>query len=134
MKKKNVSCLAVIVLAISTMMLGGCGKEKTLEDHVNKNPTLQDEVAFVQDMFGEELDFEIKGNEVIYTITVDEELSEEDMAQAGETMDQMLTAMEPTVKDTIEQMEEEVKVDGITMTMKYVTGEGEEIYSHVFEN
>ncbi len=123
MTKRKLSVLLVALTIIISMLLASCGSSpKTLEEIIQNDK----EAAAEIENFGEEagLTVDIKGNEIIYTM---------DLAQLGvEITDEMADLFKETLasdeyvktfSDVCKQLEDELEVLGVTVTVTYANGD-----------
>ena len=129
--------LVSMIIIVAVFTLTSCGGSKTLEEYLEKNPTAQDEMDAVGTTIGEQMGIDVtidvNENDIVYTYVLDTLPSGEDANNAKANMKLTFEKLKPTMETTIKTLEDEIKIDGITMTMKYVDGNGEVFYTYTFE-
>ncbi len=132
LKKSIVSKIAALSLAIVMMFtFTACGGAENLEEFVDNNPEIMEEVEEAVEGTGMTVEFE--GNKVIYTYAFTETLTEEQVELMAEQFESSIGSMESTFTGIIADLEEDSKIDGISIVITYEDAAGTEIYTHEFK-
>lgn len=140
MKKRTSKVLLtsiMLILSLSVMaLLTGCGGTPTLEDYVNDNPKEQEamdsELAKSNATLaqsGMNATIDIKENQVIYTIKLDDMYKDQDMDAIKEYLEQYLEAGSSNFETLASTLEKNTKIEGVTIRVVCVGPDDEEICS-----
>ena len=125
MKKKGLISLLLLLVMAMSVFLASCGGPKTIEEYISKDSDAAKQVQEAADTAG--LGVEFSGNDVIYTYdisTIDgvtEEVGKSDMMieQLGSALD----SQGNTFIGLCKQLEEESKIEGVQIIIKYMYGD-----------
>ncbi|MGN0658710.1 MAG: DUF4854 domain-containing protein [Emergencia sp.] len=138
MKKKLTKILTltfVLAMVFSvTVTLTGCGEPSTLEEYINSDADAKEAIESMNSSTDEGgMTVEVKGNSIIYTYqfadTIEADLLDDVKAQ----FEQYMESAGSTFENIASTMEEESGIDGITVKVIYLNGDGSEIYSKEYE-
>lgn len=131
-KSKNYASkvLAIVLMIALVFTFASCGK-KTLETYVNENDEVKQEIENVGSGTG--LDLTIKDNTVTYTYKYDVTYKDDQIKVMKESLEKAITRSESTFQSIISQLEKETEIDGISVVIEYINGDGSTIYSQEFK-
>lgn len=131
-KSKNYASkvLAIVLMIALAFTFASCGK-KTLETYVNENDEVKQEIENVGSGTG--LDLTIKDNTVTYTYKYDVTYKDDQIKVMKESLEKAITRSESTFQSIISQLEKETEIDGISVVIEYINGDGSTIYSQEFK-
>ena len=112
------------------VLFTGCGGgTETLEDYVNSNDEIKTEIeSYSQDGMTVKVEGNVLTYEYQYPDTYDESMVEEMKTQFESAME----SVSSTFENIGTTLEEETEIDGITVRVTYLNGDGSEIYSQDF--
>lgn len=141
MKKNSSKVLLtsiVLMLTLSVMaLLAGCGGPSNLEEYINDNPSEQkilDDTATTMSQSGMDAKVEVKENTITFSCKLDQTVPEANLETTKSTMTQYMETMKPTLQPTIKQLEEDTKIDGISMKFIIVDAAGTELCNSEFKS
>lgn len=141
MKKNSSKVLLtsiVLMLTLSVMaLLTGCGGPSNLEEYINDNPSEQkilDDTATTMSQSGMDATVEVKENTITFSCKLDQTVPEANLETTKSTMTQYMETMKPTLQPTIKQLEEDTKIDGISMKFIIVDAAGTELCNSEFKS
>ncbi len=132
---KKSKLVAVLFTFLLTLSLAGCGGAQTLESYVNDNKAVQEEIqksAISNSSY--ELQINIKENTLIYNFKYKTVLDEELAKQASDTFKANDGTLDATMKNVAKQLEEETEIEGITVKVVYLNGDGKELYTGTYDS
>ena len=129
--RKSLLTVTGALLIAMMVFFTGCGGPQTLEDYVNDNDEIKTEI----DSYSQEgMTVEIKENVLSYVYqyadTYDESMVEDMAAQFESAM----ASVSSTFSNIASTLEEETEIDGITVRVTYLNGDGSEIYTQDFQS
>lgn len=133
MMKKLVAMMMVLVMVFS---FASCGDPKTLEDVVKDDPTYQEQLdsqmaALENDQMS--IDVAIEENTVLYTFKFTEAFEEADIETMKAAFEESMETMGPQFQTLAGTLEEETKVDGVSIQVVYLDGADTELYKGEFK-
>ncbi len=128
--KKSLFVTKSILLISMMVLFTGCGGgTETLEDYVNSNDEIKTEIeSYSQDGMTVKVEGNVLTYEYQYPDTYDESMVEEMKTQFESAME----SVSSTFENIGTTLEEETEIDGITVRVTYLNGDGSEIYSQDF--
>lgn len=131
MKKRSLKatvCAAILVLGLA---ITACGKV-TLEDYVNSDE-FQTELSDMKAQFegqGMAIDIQASENTLTYLYTIEGAEADDETKATAETL---LDALDSSMKEVASQLEEETKIDGIVVVVKWLAENGDELASREYK-
>lgn len=141
MNKKSSKVLLTSIMLILTLsmmaLLTGCGGPSNLEEYINDNPSEQetlDSTANTMSKSGMDATVEVKENTITFSCKLDQTVEKANLDATKSAMKQYMETMKPTVQPTIKKLEEDTKIDGISMKFIVVDKEGTELCNSEFKS
>lgn len=134
--KKVLSIVCSAVLAIGLILsTAGCSSQVTVQDYI-ESEAFKTEMATVTEQLesqGISIDVTAKDNNLLYSYTLNQELSEEDLALYTQNLEASASTLDITMKQVYDEM---VKVVGensnVSVTMEYKDAAGTPIASFTY--
>lgn len=127
--RKLVSALLIVMLLAMTTLFAGCGGASTLEDWIAGDSEAQ---ATLEQMSTDELDVTVEGNTLVYTYTYAQVIDASLVDAVSQQLDQTITNASSTFTNVADTLEEESGIDGITVQVIYLNGDGTELLNKTF--
>lgn len=135
MKKKSIISVIISLTLVMAMLLSSCGSKEpdTLEKFLSNDEEAMQEIQETATSSG--LEVSIKDNEVLYTYDLKnydgmtEEVAKSDVMK--ESLSSALDSSGESFSSLCKQLEDESKITGITITVKY-TYDGEDLVTKSF--
>ena len=134
MNKKSSKVLLTSIMLILTLsmmaLLTGCGGPSTLEEYINDNKSEQEEMEKLKDSIsqdGMDCNIEVKDNAMIFTVKLDQAITDDQLAQLKPMYDQFLDSFESEAQKVIKEFEEDSKIEGVTMSFTFIDKNEKEI-------
>ena len=125
---------AIMVIAI-TLSMSGCNTTVTVQDYIESD-AFKTEMETVKEQFeGQGISVEVsaKDNALIYSYTLEQELSEEDLALYQQTLEASASTLDVTLKQVYDEMVKAVTDDSsVSVTMEYKDAAGTEIATFTY--
>lgn len=125
---------AIMVIAI-TLSMSGCNTTVTVQDYIESD-AFKTEMETVKEQFeGQGISVEVsaKDNALIYSYTLEQELSEEDLALYQKTLEASASTLDVTLKQVYDEMVKAVTDDSsVSVTMEYKDAAGTEIATFTY--
>lgn len=139
MKKRTSKAIVlglILMLTVSAMaFLTSCGGPSTLEEYINDNKAEQEKVEKIKDVISlQRMDrnVEVKDNEIILTVTLDQAFNDKQLEQIKPVYDRVMDAYESEAQKAIKEFEEDSKIEGITITFTVLDKNKKEISTKYF--
>lgn len=127
--RKLISGLLIVMLLAMTLVFAGCGGPSTLEEWIGSNSEAQ---ATLDEMSTEELDVTVEGNNLVYTYTYAQVIDSSLVDAVSQQLDETITNSSSTFTNVADTLEEESGIDGITVQVIYLNGDGTELLNKTF--
>lgn len=125
---------AIMVVAI-TLSMAGCNNTITVQDYIESD-AFKTEMETLKEQFegqGISVDVSAKDNALIYSYTLEQELSEEDLELYQQTLEAASSTLDTTLKQVYDEMVKAVSDDStVSVTMEYKDAAGTEIASFTY--
>ncbi len=125
---------AIMVVAI-TLSMAGCNNTITVQDYIESD-AFKTEMETLKEQFegqGISVDVSAKDNALIYSYTLEQELSEEDLELYQQTLEAASSTLDTTLKQVYDEMVKAVSNDStVSVTMEYKDAAGTEIASFTY--
>lgn len=134
--KKALSLImsAMMVVAIALSM-SGCNSKITVQDYIESD-AFKTEVSSVKEQLegqGMSVDITAKENALVYSYTLNQELSEEDLEAYTQTLEASASTLQTTMKQVYDEVVKAVgSEEGVTVTMEYADAAGNQIASFTY--
>lgn len=131
MKKPSRLWIALLsVLAVCALAFAGCAKAPaTLEEFINSNDDIK---AQYEDLNSENLNVSIEGNTLTYTYFYEDTYSNEMLDLVKTEADSILEKQASTFETVSDTLERQSGIEGITVQVVYINGDGTEIIRKEF--
>lgn len=137
MKKNLRNLIALImviaVVAASSVILTGCGGPATLEEFIDSDENAKTELQTIEKSLGEGGSFTVEGNDITMIYKYSQTFDAQYLPAMKTQIENAMNSMSSTFENMVTQLEEESKLEGITMTVIYQNGDGTEIFSKTYE-
>ena len=127
--KKLISGLLIVMLLAMTALFAGCGGPSTLEEWISSDSEAQ---ATLEEMSTDELDVTVEGNTLVYTYTYAQVIDASLVDAVSQQLDETITNSSSTFTNVADTLEEESGIDGITVQVIYLNGDGTELLNKTF--
>lgn len=134
--KKALSLImsAMMVVAIALSM-SGCNSKITVQDYIESD-AFKTEVSSVKEQLegqGISVDITAKENALVYSYTLNQELSEDDLDVYAQNLEASSSTLQSTMKQVYDEMVKAVgSEEGVTVTMEYKDAAGNQIASFTY--
>ena len=133
-KVLSIVMCAIMVVAI-TISMAGCNNTITVQDYIESD-AFKTEMETLKEQFegqGISVDVSAKDNALIYSYTLEQELSEEDLELYQQTLEAASSTLDTTLKQVYDEMVKAVSDDStVSVTMEYKDAAGTEIASFTY--
>lgn len=127
--RKLISGLIIVMVLAMTVLFTGCGEPANLEEWINSD---SEATETLENMSTDELDVTVEGNTLVYTYTypqvIDASLTDAVTQQLEDTIDNSAA----TFTSVADMLEEESGIDGISVKVVYLNGDGSELLNKTF--
>ena len=130
MKKRSLKAIVCAAILVLGLAVTACGKA-TLEDYVNSDE-FQTELSDMKTQFegqGMTIDIQASENTLTYLYTIEGAEADDETKATAESL---LDALDTSMKDVAAQLEEETKIDDITVVVKWLAENGDELASREY--
>ena len=135
MKKVLSMVMCAIMVAAITLSMAGCNNTITVQDYIESD-AFKTEMETLKEQFegqGISVDVSAKDNALIYSYTLEQELSEEDLELYQQTLEAASSTLDTTLKQVYDEMVKAVSDDStVSVTMEYKDAAGTEIASFTY--
>lgn len=135
MKKVLSMVMCAIMVVAITLSMAGCNNTITVQDYIESD-TFKTEMETLKEQFegqGISVDVSAKDNALIYSYTLEQELSEEDLELYQQTLEAASSTLDTTLKQVYDEMVKAVSDDStVSVTMEYKDAAGTEIASFTY--
>lgn len=128
-RDKFISGIIIAMMLAMTIMFSGCGSQpSTLEEYIDSN---EDAKATLESMSSgsKGLDVTVDDNTIIYTYTYSDTLDSSVIDAIADELEKTIDKSSSTFTTLADTMEEETKIEGISVKVVYLNGDGSEIFS-----
>lgn len=126
------SAMMVVAIALS---MSGCNSKITVQDYIESD-AFKTEVSSVKEQLegqGISVDITAKENALVYSYTLNQELSEDDLKVYAENLEASSSTLQSTMKQVYDEMVKAVgSEEGVTVTMEYRDAAGNQIASFTY--
>lgn len=126
------SAMMVVAIALS---MSGCNSKITVQDYIESD-AFKTEVSSVKEQLegqGISVDITAKENALVYSYTLNQELSEDDLKVYAENLEASSSTLQSTMKQVYDEMVKAVgSEEGVTVTMEYKDAAGNQIASFTY--
>ena len=134
--KKVLSMVMCAIMAVAiTLSMAGCNNTITVQDYIESD-AFKTEMETLKEQFegqGISVDVSAKDNALIYSYTLEQELSEEDLELYQQTLEAASSTLDTTLKQVYDEMVKAVSDDStVSVTMEYKDAAGTEIASFTY--
>lgn len=134
--KKVLSMVMCAIMAVAiTLSMAGCNNTITVQDYI-ESEAFKTEMETLKEQFegqGISVDVSAKDNALIYSYTLEQELSEEDLELYQQTLEAASSTLDTTLKQVYDEMVKAVSDDStVSVTMEYKDAAGTEIASFTY--
>ena len=127
--RKLITGLLIVMLLAMTALFTGCGEPATLEEWIANDSEAS---ATLEEMSTDELEVTVEGNTLVYTYTYDQVIDSSLTDAVSQQLDQSITSSASTFTDVADVLEEESGIDGVTVQVVYLNGDGTELLNKTF--
>ena len=127
--RKLITGLLIVMLLAMTALFTGCGEPATLEEWIANDSEAS---ATLEEMSTDELEVTVEGNTLVYTYTYDQVIDSSLTDAVSLQLDQSITSSASTFTDVADVLEEESGIDGVTVQVVYLNGDGTELLNKTF--
>ena len=127
--RKLITGLLIVMLLAMTAMFTGCGEPATLEEWVANN---SEATATLEELSTDELEVTVEGNTLVYTYTYDQVIDSSLVDAVSQQLDQTLSQSASTFTGVADTLEEESGIEGISVQVIYLNGDGTELLNKTF--
>lgn len=135
MKKVLSMVMCAIMVVAITLSMAGCNNTITVQDYIESD-AFKTEMETLKEQFegqGISVDVSAKDNALIYSYTLEQELSEEDLELYQQTLEAASSTLDTTLKQVYDEMVKAVSDDSsVSVTMEYKDAAGTEIASFTY--
>lgn len=135
MKKVLSMVMCAIMVVAITLSMAGCSNTITVQDYIESD-AFKTEMETLKEQFegqGISVDVSAKDNALIYSYTLEQELSEEDLELYQQTLEAASSTLDTTLKQVYDEMVKAVSDDStVSVTMEYKDAAGTEIASFTY--
>ena len=135
MKKVLSMVMCAIMVVAITLSMAGCNNTITVQDYI-ESEAFKTEMETLKEQFegqGISVDVSAKDNALIYSYTLEQELSEEDLELYQQTLEAASSTLDTTLKQVYDEMVKAVSDDStVSVTMEYKDAAGTEIASFTY--
>lgn len=135
MKKVLSMVMCAIMVVAITLSMAGCNNTITVQDYIESD-AFKTEMETLKEQFegqGISVDVSAKDNALIYSYTLEQELSEEDLELYQQTLEAASSTLDTTLKQVYDEMVKAVSNDStVSVTMEYKDAAGTEIASFTY--
>ena len=128
-KNKRITGIIVAMLLVAMTVLAGCGSQpSTLEEYINSDSEAKETI---ESMSSEEsgLKVSVEDNVIVYTYTYGYTLDSSLLDAVATEIEKTIDSSASTFTTMVDALEEESGIDGITVKVVYLNGDGTEIIS-----
>ncbi|MDO4485858.1 MAG: DUF4854 domain-containing protein [Bacillota bacterium] len=128
-KNKRITGIIVAMLLVAMTVLAGCGSQpSTLEEYINSDSEAKETI---ESMSSEEsgLNVTVEDNAIVYTYTYGDTLDSSLLDTVATEIEKTIDSSASTFTTMVDALEEESGIDGITVKVVYLNGDGTEIFS-----
>ena len=130
MKKVSVKIIVSALILALMLAFAGCGGPSTIEEYVNSSEEAQKEIADIEK--SSDIQVDIKDNTITFTYKMDQTYTKDQVKAIKKEMEKQLPDMEKSLDSSIKELKDDSGIDDITMSMKFLNGDGSEIYAKDF--
>lgn len=127
--RKLVSSLVIVMILAMTAMFTGCGEPASLEEWVNND---SEAAASLEEMSTDELDVTVEGNTLVYTYTYSQNIDASLVDAVTQQLEESIDNSASTFTSVADMLEEESGIDGISVKVVYLNGDGTELMNKTF--
>ena len=135
MKKVLSMVMCAIMVVAITLSMAGCNNTITVQDYIESD-AFKTEMETLKEQFegqGISVDVSAKDNALIYSYTLEQELSEEDLELYQQTLEAASSTLDTTLKQVYDEMVKAVSDDStVSVTMEDKDAAGTEIASFTY--
>ncbi len=128
-KNYTMKLFALILVIAVAFSFASCG-DKTLEKYVNDHKETKQEIESVGKGTG--LSVKIEGNVVKYTYKYDTTYKKDQMDLLKKSLEKAMEGSKESFGNVIKQLEEETKIEGISIVVEYLNSDDSKIFSYEF--
>lgn len=136
MRKIISIAVAAVMLVAMSLIFGGCGGEPTnLQEYLDVNPSLQEEMAESMAGFEDEtmsVNVYAEGNCLVMSLKYKDTYTPEQVEIMGPSFDSYSDSFQTLADGLIEEMEKETELEGVTVKIEIINGDGEEIWAEEY--
>ncbi len=129
--------LSLVMVMSVTVALTSCSSDPaTLEDYVADHPEEQEAIDNVASTFSQDgmsVEVQIKGNAIIYSFKCADTYDEDTIEVIKASFEQSKDKFNTVYGNIAKACEEETEIDGITVQIIFINGDGSEFYNETFE-
>ena len=127
--RKLISGLLIVMLLAMATLFTGCGGADTLEEWISSD---SEAAATLEEMSTDELDVTVEGNTLVYTYTYAQVIDSSLVDAVSQQLDETITNSSSTFTSVADTLEEESGIDGISVQVIYLNGDGTELLNKTF--
>lgn len=120
-KMLSVVCSTILVIGL-ILSTTGCSSRTTVQDYI-ESEAFKTEMATLSEQLesqGVSIEVTAKGNNLLYSYTLNQELSEEDLELYTQSLEASASTLDTTMKQVYDEMVKVVGEDGnVSITMEY---------------
>ncbi len=127
--RKLVTGLLIVMILAMTALFTGCGEPATLEEWIANDSEAS---ATLEEMSSNELEVTVEGNTLIYTYTYGQVIDASLTDAVSQQLDSSISQSASTFTDVADMLEEESGIDGVSVQVVYLNGDGTELLNKTF--
>ncbi len=133
--KKTIKLLALTIVMVMTVsiLFAGCGEPQTFEEFCKSDEELMSQLESINmDTDDYSMTVDIKENSVIYSCKYKTTIEGDQADLISGYFEEYMSSAAGTFESIAKQCEEQSEIDGITVKVEYLNGDGSEFYSQEF--
>lgn len=130
MKNRKIAAgLLVVMLLAMSVLFAGCGGPSTLEEYISNDTEAAQQI---KNMNTNELAVTVEGNTLVYTYTYPQVIDASLVDAVKTQLESTIDSSSSTFTGLADQLEEQSGIDGISVKVVYLNGDGTELMNKTY--